>query len=282
MVEVNIPDQEPEPDIRPSSRLPSSNTNTHTPSTDISDLGTQGNELVVSYDSRTDSPAKPPTPTANATAIDTFTTHHVQPEHTGPPATSALQHSHPLADEEYYHQPNDDHIVATDVPRPHVQGGTRMDVSSTSIDYASTGMKSTEGGHHPYQVNQSDTIEDKASLGRQEQGQGGSILYSHPSTTRPYQGHQPRYQPKNDLHARFNLLREPRSAPLSQPRTPPVLPEGEVPVAKTGALANIGPIRPTKSIAELFTPGRKLGSDPGWKESVVNTLKCKCSVGCGG
>ena len=39
-------------------------------------------------------------------------------------------------------------------------------------------------------------------------------------------------------------------------------------------LNDIGPPRPPKRIAELFAPDRKLGGDPGWAQSCVNTIKC--------
>lgn len=40
-------------------------------------------------------------------------------------------------------------------------------------------------------------------------------------------------------------------------------------------LHDVGPPRPPKNIAELFAPDRKLGGDPGWTQSFVNTIKCK-------
>lgn len=40
-------------------------------------------------------------------------------------------------------------------------------------------------------------------------------------------------------------------------------------------LNDVGPPRPPKSIAELFAPDRKLGGDPGWAQSFVNTVKCE-------
>ena len=91
------------------------------------------------------------------------------------------------------------------------------------------------------------------------------------------------------MHARFGLLREPRGSPnqahLNHLRTgdaSPVPGPGQGGVPPPAVLENIGPIRPTKSIAELFTPGRKLGSEPGWKESGWNTLKCEFWVVVGG
>ncbi|KAJ9095020.1 hypothetical protein QFC21_005813 [Naganishia friedmannii] len=39
-------------------------------------------------------------------------------------------------------------------------------------------------------------------------------------------------------------------------------------------LNDVGPPRPPKNIAELFAPDRKLGGDPGWTQSFVNTVKC--------
>lgn len=42
-------------------------------------------------------------------------------------------------------------------------------------------------------------------------------------------------------------------------------------------LNDIGPPRPPKNIAELFAPDRKLGGDPGWTQSFVNTVKCESS-----
>ncbi|KAJ9115508.1 hypothetical protein QFC22_005266 [Naganishia vaughanmartiniae] len=39
-------------------------------------------------------------------------------------------------------------------------------------------------------------------------------------------------------------------------------------------LTDLGPPRPPKNIAELFAPDRKLGGDPGWTQSFVNTVKC--------
>lgn len=41
-------------------------------------------------------------------------------------------------------------------------------------------------------------------------------------------------------------------------------------------LNDVGPPRPPKNIAELFAPDRKLASDPGWTQSFVNTVKCRC------
>lgn len=43
-------------------------------------------------------------------------------------------------------------------------------------------------------------------------------------------------------------------------------------------LNDIGPPRPPKRIAELFAPERKLGGDPGWAQSCINTIKCKSFV----
>jgi hypothetical protein len=89
----------------------------------------------------------------------------------------------------------------------------------------------------------------------------------------------------NDMHARFGLLREPRGSPNHLHNNHVGAGgEGGSPGQAGGipppvVLENIGPIRPTKSIAELFTPGRKLGSEPGWKESGWNTLKCEFSSG---
>jgi hypothetical protein len=40
-------------------------------------------------------------------------------------------------------------------------------------------------------------------------------------------------------------------------------------------LNDVGPPRPPKNIAELFAPDRKLGGDPGWTQSFVNTVKCE-------
>lgn len=46
-------------------------------------------------------------------------------------------------------------------------------------------------------------------------------------------------------------------------------------------LNDIGPPRPPKRIAELFAPERKLGGDPGWAQSCVNTIKCESPLSLG-
>lgn len=93
----------------------------------------------------------------------------------------------------------------------------------------------------------------------------------------------------NDMHARFGLLSQPRGSPNHLHNNGGAggaggegHPSGPGGIPPPVVLESIGPIRPTKSIAELFTPGRKLGSEPGWKESGWNTLKCEFWVVGGG
>lgn len=109
--------------------------------------------------------------------------------------------------------------------------------------------------------------------------------------------HKASSAPRNDLHSRFNLLTSPspmggngeaRHVNFNTPvhahngvsagndnldTNPPADPLAQ----GTGGIGLIGPIRPTKSMAELLVPGRKLGVDPTWSESLRNTVKCESS-----
>jgi hypothetical protein len=96
---------------------------------------------------------------------------------------------------------------------------------------------------------------------------------------RPYQEREDSDRPQRSQstpahsrapHITFSLNQKPKDdSPSAFAQATPLPPQ---------RLNDVGPPRPPKNIAELFAPDRKLGGDPGWTQSFVNTVKCESLV----
>ena len=341
MVEVNIPEQEPEPDIRPSSRPSTTNTHSNTTQQAQAQAPTQDK----SVDASDEHAVRRSPDIISADAATRATSHQVDQDHhhDRSSSSSATTLAAPLPTHNQTHhdvsaRPYVSRSDAVDVPpaqkgdsqapmRSILQGVTSRFTSYPNQHNRKNIINATGGNaSNGYTISKS-----SPDLSRVDEKDHASFMSSSTdpahSTSPLYPAHNVGYStgpfgfkrqhlhksssaPKNDLHSRFNLLRDPSplgaagragdldekhvnfntNTPLNNPGVHAqsgmtsaaaggageVLPDPSDPLAQgTGGIGLIGPIRPTKSMAELLVPARKLGTDPTWSESLRNTVKCE-------
>jgi hypothetical protein len=292
MVEVNIPEQEPEPDIRPSSRQSLATTYPQ-PQQQEAQAFPYTNRQQNRVESFSDEHAVRYSPDTLANVDQDDLATNTRATHSQTPSL--------------IEKPHNDDVHDAQLPLPHSRPDS-VDQPPAQKSNPSAPMKSILQGvtsrftSYPNQHRLKNNIHggnvvsqsspDLSRVDEKDYGYGTA-----PSGTTHFLGlkkglykSSSASATKNDLHARFNLSKDHRqSSPLGLGRGGPAGNgnnenvghtvnngmEDAAAAIPTGAIGMVGPIRPTKSMAELLVPDRKLGSDPTWSESLKNTVKCE-------